>query len=101
MGNLSKLEYITEKKSNAYSFITKNNEYFIPFGESVDVDAEREKLKGELEYAKGSLQIIYKKLHNEKFMAGAPENVVAIEKKKEADVLSKIKILEEKIAELG
>ena len=34
-------------------------------------------------------------------MAGAPENVVAIEKKKEADVLSKIKILEEKIAELG
>lgn len=101
MGNLSKLEYVSEKITNAFSFISKNNEYFIPFGEQVDVGAEKEKLKGELEYAKGSLNIIYKKLHNEKFMAGAPEAVVVSERKKEADVLSKIKILEEKIAELG
>ena len=101
MGNLSKLEYVTDKVANAFSFIAKNNEYFIPFGEQVDVGVEKEKLKGELEYAKGSLAIIYKKLHNEKFMAGAPEAVVVSERKKEADVLGKIKILEEKIAELG
>ncbi|MBI3135662.1 MAG: valine--tRNA ligase [Bacteroidetes bacterium] len=101
MGNLSKLEYVADKVGNSFSFISKNNEYFIPFGEQVDVGAEKEKLKGELEYAKGSLAIIYKKLHNEKFMAGAPEAVVLSERKKEADVLGKIKILEEKIAELG
>ena len=100
MGNLSKLEYVTEKIANSFSFITRNNEYFIPFGETVDVEAEKQKLAGELEYAKGSLAIVYKKLHNEKFMAGAPEAVVLSERKKEADALNKIKILEEKIAEL-
>ena len=101
MCNLSKLEYVTEKVGNSFSFLSKNNEYFIPFGEQVDAGAEKEKLKGELEYAKGSLAIIYKKLHNEKFMAGAPEAVVASERKKEADILGKIKLLEDKIAELG
>ncbi|MBL7897045.1 MAG: class I tRNA ligase family protein, partial [Crocinitomicaceae bacterium] len=64
MGNLSKLEYVTEKVGNSFSFISKNNEYFIPFGEKVDVGAEKEKLVEELEYTKGSLAIIYKKLHN-------------------------------------
>lgn len=98
MGNLSKIDYVTEKLSNAFSFISNNNEYFIPFGETVDAGAEKEKLMSELEYAKGSLAIIYKKLHNEKFMAGAPASVVESERKKEADVLGKIKILEEKIA---
>jgi valyl-tRNA synthetase len=101
MGNLAKLEYVSEKVVNSFSFISKNNEYFIPFGDRVDVGAEKEKLVGELEYAKGSLAIIYKKLHNEKFMAGAPEAVVASERKKEADILGKIKLLEDKIAELG
>jgi len=101
MGNLAKLEYVSEKVANSFSFISKNNEYFIPFGDRVDVGAEKEKLVGELEYAKGSLAIIYKKLHNEKFMAGAPEAVVASERKKEADILGKIKLLEDKIAELG
>ena len=101
MGNLSKLEYVTDKIANSFSFITRNNEYFIPFGETVDVEAEKQKLASELEYAKGSLAIVYKKLHNEKFMAGAPEQVVSSERKKEADALNKIKILEEKIAELG
>ncbi|MBK9590928.1 MAG: valine--tRNA ligase [Crocinitomicaceae bacterium] len=101
MCNLSKLEYVTEKVGNSFSFLSKNNEYFIPFGEQVDAGAEKEKLKGELEYAKGSLAIIYKKLHNEKFMAGAPEAVVTSERKKEADILGKIKLLEDKIAELG
>ncbi len=101
MCNLSKLEYVTDKVGNSFSFLSKNNEYFIPFGEQVDAGAEKEKLKGELEYAKGSLAIIYKKLHNEKFMAGAPEAVVTSERKKEADILGKIKLLEDKIAELG
>ena len=101
MGNLSKLEYVADKIANSFSFIANNNEYFIPFGEQVDVGAEKEKLAGELEYAKGSLAIVQKKLSNEKFVSGAPEAVVAIEKKKEADALNKIKILEEKIAELG
>lgn len=101
MGNLSFLEYTQEKKNNAYSFIFQSNEYFIPFGDAVDVDAEKQKLEEELTYTKGFLQSVQKKLQNEKFVAGAPEQVVAIERKKESDALSKIKVIEEKLASLN
>ncbi|MFT4602820.1 MAG: valyl-tRNA synthetase [Arenicella sp.] len=101
MGNLENLVYIGDKIPNSFSFIVENNEYFIPFGEEVDVEAEKEKIEGEIEYAKGSLVIVQKKLSNERFVNNAPDAVVASEKKKESDALNKIKILEEKLAELN
>jgi valyl-tRNA synthetase len=101
MGNLSMLEYRTEKVNNANSFLVNSNEYFIPFGETVDIESEKKKIHEELEYTKGFLTSVQKKLQNEKFMAGAPEQVVVGERKKEADALSKIAILEEKLASLN
>jgi valyl-tRNA synthetase len=101
LGNVSSLKYVDVKVANSFSFISKNNEYFIPFGEEIDIEGEKKKIEGELEYAKGSLSIVQKKLSNERFVNNAPENVVASEKKKEADALSKIKILEDKLAELN
>lgn len=101
MGNLSFLEYTSEKVEKSNTFIVESNEYFIPFGDSIDVEAEKEKLSEELNYTKGFLKSVQKKLQNEKFMAGAPEKVVAMEKKKESDALSKIAVLEEKIASLN
>ena len=98
MGNLSQLEYSKEKIANAYSFLVHSNEFFIPFGDSVDVESERKKIEEELEYTKGFLQIVQNKLTNEKFVSGAPDAVVANEKKKEADALHKITILEDKLA---
>ncbi|MFT5823282.1 MAG: valyl-tRNA synthetase [Crocinitomix sp.] len=100
MGNLAKLEYSEDKVANAFSFIVKNNEYYIPFGESVDVEEEIKKIKVELEYAEGSLNIVRKKLTNERFVNNAPEQVVASERQKEADALNKIQILTEKLADL-
>ena len=101
LGNLSKLEHTTAKVANAFSFIVKNNEYFIPFGDSIDLEEEKKKLESELEYAQGSLNIVRKKLSNQRFVNNAPEQVVAMERKKEEDALNKIKILTEKIAELA
>jgi valyl-tRNA synthetase len=60
-----------------------------------------ESLRQELEYTKGFLNSVVKKLSNERFVAGAPENVVAMEKKKQADAEAKIRVLEEKIASLN
>ena len=97
IGNISSLEYTAEKVDNAFSFIVKSNEYFIPFSEDIDVEAEIKKLQDELEYTKGSLAIAEKKLNNEKFVAGAPEQVVANEKRKQAEALAKIKVIEEKL----
>jgi valyl-tRNA synthetase len=100
MGTLSKLEYVKEKISNSFSFMVKNNEFFIPFGTDVNVEEEKKKIQSELEYAEGSLNIVRKKLSNEKFVANAVPAVVATERQKEADTLNKIKILQEKLAEL-
>lgn len=100
MGTLSKLEYVKEKISNSFSFMVKNNEFFIPFGTDVNVEEEKKKIQSELEYAEGSLNIVRKKLSNEKFVANAAPAVVASERQKEADALNKIKILQEKLAEL-
>ncbi|MEZ4936321.1 MAG: valine--tRNA ligase [Crocinitomicaceae bacterium] len=100
LGNLSKFEKTTEKVPGAFSFMVKANEYFVPMGEDVDVDAEIKKIEEELEYSKGFLQSVAKKLANEKFVSGAPEAVVAAERKKEADAKTKIKVLEEKLESL-
>ena len=97
MGNLTKLEYTSDKVANANSFIIDSNEYFIPFGDDIDLGAEKIKIEEELNYTKGFLQSVLKKLENEKFVSSAPEKVIEIERKKEADALSKIKILEEKL----
>jgi len=97
MGNLTKLEYVSAKVNNANSFIIDSNEYFIPFGDDIDLGAEKIKIEEELNYTKGFLQSVLKKLENEKFVSSAPEKVIEVERKKEADALSKIKILEEKL----
>ena len=101
MGNLSLLEYSNDKVSNANSFFVDGNEYYIPFGEMIDVEAEKKKITDELEYTKGFLQSVQRKLQNEKFMAGAPDQVVAMERKKEADAMSTIAVLEEKLTSLN
>ncbi len=101
MGNLSKLEYVNEKVANSNSFIVDGNEYFVPFGDSIDVEGEKDKLSEELEYTKGFLKGVQKKLQNEKFVQNAPDSVVALERKKESDALNKIAILEEKLASLN
>jgi len=98
IGNLSQLEYVTEKIVNANSFLVKSNEFYIPFGDSVDLEAERKKIEEELDYTRGFLKMVQGKLTNEKFVSGAPEAVVTNERKKEADAIQKIAILEDKLA---
>lgn len=101
MGNIQELTYIEEKMANAFSFIVKNSSYYIPFGDSIDLEAEKEKVEEELGYTKGFLKSVQKKLGNERFVNNAPEEVVNVEKRKLLDAQEKIKILEEKLANLG
>lgn len=99
--NLSELKYTTEKINNAYTFVVKSNEYFIPFSIEIDVKAEIENLKKELEYTKGFLISVEKKLSNERFINSAPAKVIETEKKKQADARQKIKLLQEKLNSLN
>ena len=86
---------------NALSFVVKSDEFFIPMGDQLDVEKERENLQKELDYTRGFLTSVSKKLSNERFVSNAPEAVVAAEKKKMADAEGKIKALEESLAKLG
>jgi valyl-tRNA synthetase len=98
--NLERVQYIQEKPEGAVSFRVKGNEYFIPLQGYLNIGEEIEKLQNELKYTRGFLHSVQNKLSNEKFVAGAPEQVVAVERKKESDALIKIKLLEDSIAKL-
>ncbi len=101
LGNIEKVEYTEEKVDGAFGFRVRSHEYFIPLEGNVDIGTEIEKLQKELDYTKGFLKSVNGKLSNERFVSGAPEQVVANEKKKQADALQKIEVLENQIASLS
>jgi valyl-tRNA synthetase len=93
LGNVSSINYVDKPAAGAISFRIKSNEYFIPVDGAVDVEAERKKINEELQYTRGFLNSVEKKLSNERFVNNAPGDVVAIEKAKRADAQAKIEIL--------
>ena len=100
LGNITSLEYVSDKVDGALSFRVKSNEYFIPITGNIDVAAEIEKLTTELIYTQGFLKSVQSKLSNEKFVNGAPEKVLANERQKEADALAKIETIEHSLVGL-
>ena len=100
LGNISSLEYVSEKVDGALSFRVKSNEYFIPISGNINVEEEISKLTEELKYIQGFLKSVQAKLSNGKFVNGAPEKVLANEKQKEADALAKIATIEQSLASL-
>ena len=100
LGNLDSFEYVTEAVEGALTYRVKSNEYFIPMEGSIDIEAEINKLTEELNYTEGFLKSVQKKLSNDRFVAGAPEQVVASEKQKEADALAKIETIKSSLSSL-
>jgi len=100
LGNLSQISLTETEIKSASSFRVKSTNYYIPLDEFIDVNEELKKLETELEYARGFLNSVMKKLNNQRFVNNAPEQVVAKEKAKKADAETKIKMLEERIASL-
>ena len=98
--NLSKLELTAEKVDGAKTFVAKNVEYYIPLGDRINKEEELKKLQAELDYTRGFLASVEKKLSNERFVSGAPAAVVEREKQKLADAKMKIEALEKQIASL-
>ncbi|CAM1365155.1 Valine--tRNA ligase [Tenacibaculum litopenaei] len=100
--NVENLSYTDSKVDGAMSFRVKSNEYFVPISaDSINVEEEIEKLSEELKYTEGFLKSVQKKLANERFVNNAPEQVVAMEKKKEADALAKIETIKNSLASLN
>ena len=98
--NVSSINYVTENPQDAFGFLVKAVEFFIPVTDNIDTEAEIKKLEEELAYAQGFLRSVEAKLSNEKFVNGAPAAVVDKERKKKSDAEAKIKVLEQQIAAL-
>ena len=100
LGGLESITDADAKDPAAASFMVGTTEYCVPLEGAINVEEEIKKLQAELDYAIGFLKSVEKKLSNERFVANAPEAVVAAERKKQSDAQSKIKTLEESIAAL-
>ena len=98
--NIDSVETIDESISNSWGFISNAVEYFIPASENIDKEEVKLKLNEELKYLEGFLKSVMKKLSNERFVAGAPEKVVANEKKKQSDAEAKIAAIKTQLSEL-
>ncbi|MDC7998534.1 valine--tRNA ligase [Gilvibacter sediminis] len=99
LGNILNISH-GEAVDGALTFRVKANEYFVPISGAVDVEAQIAKIQEELSYTEGFLKSVQKKLSNERFVNNAPEQVVAVERKKEADALAKIETLKASLAGL-
>jgi valyl-tRNA synthetase len=99
MANLSEITFVSSSVKGI-SLVIKGDEFGIDLGDNLDVEAERENLKKELEYSQGFKKSVEAKLANERFVANAKPELVQREKDKLADAEAKIKAIEEALAKL-
>ncbi len=100
MAGLSDINVVEQKDATASAFMVGTDEFAVPLGSLIDVKAEIEKMEAQLKHLEGFLAGVQKKLSNERFVANAPEAVVALERKKQSDAEEKIASLKESLAAL-
>ena len=98
--NLESVDYVAGEEVDGATFIENNIQYSVPLTGLVDASEEIKKLEADLKYAEGFLQGVLKKLSNASFVNNAPQKVVDIERKKQADAEEKIRIIKEQLAKL-
>lgn len=81
--------------------MVQKDKFFIETTTELDTETQRAQLQKDLDYLKGFLVSVEKKLSNERFVSNAKPEVVDIERKKKADAEDKIRIIEESLAALA
>jgi valyl-tRNA synthetase len=98
--NAETIEFSEIPAGNSISVVVGVHRFYIVTENTIDVRAQKDQLQKELDYQKGFLISVEKKLSNERFVSNAKPEVVEIERKKKSDAEQKIKTLEESIREL-
>ena len=101
MANLSAIHVVEQKDATSSAFMVGTDEFAVPLGSLINADEEIKKMEAQIEHLEGFLASVKKKLGNERFVQNAPEAVVAMERKKQADAEEKIQTLKESIAALS
>lgn len=99
--NASEINYVDETVPNTINVVVGTNKFYIETEQEIDTAVQKEKLQKELEYQKGFLVSVEKKLSNERFVQNAKPEVVDAERKKKADAEEKIRAIEDSLANLS
>jgi valyl-tRNA synthetase len=99
--NAETISYVTEAVSNCINVVVQKDKFFIETENALDTSSQKSQLIKDLEYQKGFLLSVEKKLSNERFVQNAKKEVIDIERKKKADAEAKIKAIEESLSSLG
>ncbi len=98
--NAEEFNFTSDIITDSIQLVIGGDKLFITSNQAIDTSSQRKQLEEELNYFKGFLASVEKKLSNEKFVQNAKPEVVEMEKKKQSDALEKIKLLEESISNL-
>lgn len=100
LANISQIKDQVNENEPSYTFLVGKLEFAIPFTQTIDTEAEKAKILEDIAYLEGFLKSVNAKLSNEKFVNGAPQKVVEMERKKQSDTLEKLTILKESLKKL-
>ena len=98
--NASKIEFVNESVANTIVVAIESNKFYIESEKEINTEELKENLLKDLEYQKGFLASVMKKLSNEKFVTNAKPDVLANEQKKRDDAEARIKTIEESLANI-
>ena len=99
--NATGILFTREAIGGTLTVVVGKDKFFIGTEKAIDTGNQKEEMQKELIHLKGFLEIVNKKLSNERFVQNAKPEVVEFEQKKKADALEKIKVIEESLKELG
>jgi valyl-tRNA synthetase len=85
---------------NSITLVVQKDKFFIETISPLDTSFQKDQLQKDLDYLKGFLQSVEKKLGNERFVQNAKPEVIEVEKRKKADAEAKIKAIEESLQNL-
>jgi valyl-tRNA synthetase len=98
--NAESINYTDIPIPNSISLVVQNDTFFIESKVVLNKESQRTELLKDLEYLKGFLESVEKKLSNVRFVQNAKPEVIEIERKKKADAEMKIKIIEESLTQI-
>ena len=98
--NAESISYTNTIVANSITVVVQKDKFFIETTTVLDTASQKEQLQKDLDYLKGFLISVEKKLSNERFVQNAKPEVIDIERKKKADAEAKIKVIEESLAGL-
>jgi valyl-tRNA synthetase len=91
------VSYYTDAVPGSVSFMANTHQCYFTTDKELDTSTQKADLQKELAHLQGFLQSVDKKLSNERFVANAPAEVLALERKKQADANEKIRLIEEQL----